>query len=55
MQEHEVDCEHRWRYFVNTASRAVRLRKCERCGVRDLLAARAPVVLNDKAAEKLPA
>jgi hypothetical protein len=24
-------CEHRWRYFVNVESRAVRIRECEKC------------------------
>ena len=27
-------CEHRWKYFVNLESRAVRIRECEHCGKR---------------------
>jgi len=27
-------CEHRWRYFVNLQTRAVRIRECEHCGKR---------------------
>jgi len=44
MKEHEALCEHRWRYFVNVQSRAVRLRQCERCGTRDLVARRAALI-----------
>ncbi|MDZ7729410.1 MAG: hypothetical protein U5Q44_15140 [Dehalococcoidia bacterium] len=27
-------CEHRWSYFVDVASRAVRTRRCDLCGAR---------------------
>ncbi|HET7737604.1 MAG TPA: hypothetical protein VFK32_03435 [Tepidiformaceae bacterium] len=34
MAEHPASCDHRWRYFVNIQSQAVRQRRCERCGTR---------------------
>jgi len=55
MQEREAGCEHRWRYFVNTASRAVRLRKCERCDLRDIVASRPTSLLPEALVEKLTA
>ncbi len=30
-------CEHRWRYFVNLQSKAVRVRECEHCGKRAIV------------------
>ena len=30
-------CEHRWRYFVNLQSKAVRVRECEHCGKRAII------------------
>ena len=37
MKEDMAICEHRWRYYVNLASKAVRVRVCERCGRRALV------------------
>ncbi|MEO9256527.1 MAG: hypothetical protein ABI305_13390 [Tepidiformaceae bacterium] len=37
MEQHISRCEHRWRYFVNLESRAVRVRECERCKRRSLI------------------
>jgi hypothetical protein len=34
-----LHCEHRWRYFVNIETRAVRVRECERCRQRSVLPA----------------
>lgn len=31
METQIAGCEHRWRYFVNVESRAVRIRECEKC------------------------
>lgn len=41
MQNAIIPCEHRWQYFVAVESRAIRVRKCEHCGRRDVI----PVVL----------
>ena len=30
-------CEHRWTYFVNVQSRAIRVRECERCHRRAIV------------------
>jgi hypothetical protein len=35
----EPVCEHRWRYFVDTATRSITNRKCEICGLRTPLPA----------------
>lgn len=37
MEQQSSSCEHRWRYFVNVESRAVRVRECERCGRRGVI------------------
>ncbi len=37
MEQQSSKCEHRWRYFVNVESRAVRVRECERCGRRAVI------------------
>ncbi|MGD9935078.1 MAG: hypothetical protein AB7T37_15385 [Dehalococcoidia bacterium] len=31
-------CAHRWRYFVEVRTQAVRSRKCERCGLEARIA-----------------
>ncbi len=33
-----LDCEHQWRYFVDLQSGAVRLRRCEQCGLERAMA-----------------
>jgi hypothetical protein len=40
METHTASCEHRWRYFVNVESRAVRVRECERCHRRAIVPTR---------------
>lgn len=37
MEQGHGYCEHRWRYFVHVASRAVRVRECENCGKRGVI------------------
>jgi hypothetical protein len=37
MESQPGPCEHRWRYFVNVQSRAVRVRECERCRKRAMV------------------
>jgi hypothetical protein len=40
-------CEHRWLYFVDVTSKAVRTRKCERCGAKaEVGAAKPPLPLS---------
>jgi hypothetical protein len=48
MKEHESICEHRWRYFVNVQSKAVRIRVCERCDRRAVV----PTVIEPLAARR---
>lgn len=31
-------CDHAWRYYVDLRSRGVRVRECERCGQRVVMA-----------------
>lgn len=46
-------CEHQWRYFVHVATRAVRVKECERCGKRCVLPARlAPLPTVGRRAEQ---
>lgn len=40
MENRHPHCEHRWRYFVHVASRAVRVRECEICGKRGVIPTR---------------
>jgi hypothetical protein len=49
MQELPIICEHRWRYFVNLASRAIRVRVCEICGHRRELPAASAAVAAEAA------
>jgi hypothetical protein len=37
METISTGCEHRWRYFVNVASKAVRVRECESCHRRAII------------------
>jgi hypothetical protein len=38
----EPGCEHRWRYFVDTATKAIVTRRCELCGIRAAMPLLAP-------------
>ena len=35
-----IECEHRWRYFVDVKSGSVNVRRCERCGVEGAMGSR---------------
>jgi hypothetical protein len=35
------ECVHSWTYFVNLESRAIRVRRCEKCGLKDYLPSKA--------------
>ncbi len=40
MQTPSAACEHRWRYYVNLASKAVRVRECMNCHRRAIIPTR---------------
>ena len=51
METHTRYCEHRWRYFVNLAAKAVRVRECERCGKRGIIPTKLDPLPGDRAAK----
>ena len=54
MKQQSDPCEHRWRYYVNLESRAVRLRQCERCQRRAIVSSGATLTV-DREPQKLSA